>query len=353
MDSILITGGTGFIGSHTCVSLLEDNYNLYVIDSNINSSIRAIDAIKKIFEGKENNISEKLKFFKGDIRDSSFLKKVFLNAEKDKKPIRSVIHFAGLKSVKESIDKPILYWDFNVCGTLSLLEVMGQYNCNTIVFSSSATIYGQNSNIPIKESDSVSPVNPYGNTKASIESILKSVFLSEKNTWRIANLRYFNPIGAHSSGFIGEDPLQEPNNLFPYICRVAKGIYPHLNIFGNNWSTSDGTGIRDYIHVMDVADSHKIVLELLNKNKSQYINLNIGTGKGTSVLELVNTFQKINHCYIPYEFVERRPGDIESVIANNHLAKTILDWEPIRNIEEMCEDGWRWQVKNPNGFLDL
>ena len=352
LESILITGGTGFIGSHTCVSLLESNYSLILIDSNCNSSPRSINGIEKIFFKKIFDFQERLKFFKGDIRDEKFLKKVFLYAEKIKKPIRSVIHFAGLKAVNESINNPMLYWDVNVGGTLNLLKIMNFNNCRTIVFSSSATIYGKNSNMLLTEKSEISPINPYGHTKATIEIILRNIFESMKDSWRIANLRYFNPIGAHPSGLIGEDPSEEPNNLFPYICRVAIGKYPNLRIYGKDWPTFDGTGIRDFVHVMDVADSHKFALEYLFNNKPQCLNLNIGTGKGTSVLELVKVFEKTNKCEIPYLFETKRSGDLASVIADNQLAKKKLKWSPQRDIVDMCRDGWLWQQKNPNGFLN-
>ena len=246
----------------------------------------------------------------------------------------------------------MLYWDVNVGGTINLLKVMNINNCRTIVFSSSATIYGTNSNIPFTEESEISPINPYGHTKATIEMILRNIFESMKDSWRIANLRYFNPIGAHSSGLIGEDPSDEPNNLFPYICRVAIGKYPNLRIYGKDWPTIDGTGIRDFVHVMDVADSHKLALEYLLKNKPQCLNLNIGTGKGTSVLELIKIFNKINKCDVPYLFEEKRYGDVASIIADNKLAKKKLKWSPQRDIIDMCRDGWLWQQKNPYGYLN-
>jgi len=344
MKNILVTGGAGFIGSHTCISLLEKGYEVTVVDSNINSSSISLKKLEII------NQNKKIIFEKGDIRDISFMRRVFNKALKINKPIEAVIHFAGLKAVGESVLKPLIYWDANVYGSINLLKIMDEFKCHTMIFSSSATIYGNTESNPITESEPVNPNNPYGYTKATIESILKGIFESSKDSWRIANLRYFNPIGAHNSGLIGEDPSGEPNNLFPYICRVANGKYKRLKIFGKNWPTIDGTGIRDYIHVMDLADSHRSSLEFLLKNKPQYLNLNVGTGIGTSVLELVETFEKVNNCKIPYIFCDRRKGDVANVIADNKKIISLLKWHPKRNIQEMCRDGWRWQTLNPNGF---
>ena len=227
---------------------------------------------------------------------------------------------------------------------------MEENNCKTIVFSSSASIYGISCKKFLKESSEIKPSNPYGDTKASIELMLKSIFQGSANEWKVANLRYFNPIGAHSSGLIGEDPRGKPNNLFPYLCHVAYGTYKKLYIFGNDWPTNDGTGIRDYIHVMDLAEAHRLTLEYLTGNKPKLVSLNIGTGKGTSVLELIKSFSDINNCLVPYEFTSRRPGDYPVVVADNQLAKSILSWEPKRNLTDMCLEGWRWHKNNPNGY---
>jgi len=345
MKSILITGGLGFIGSHTCLSLVKRGYKIIVVDSNINSSIKSLKRIYKIL--KQTDIVYKdIVFEKGDIRNEAFLKKVFTNAFKNKYSINAVIHFAGLKAVGESVENPILYWDFNVNGTIQLLKVMKSFNCRTIVFSSSATIYGKTDLNPILEDFKINPTNPYGQTKATIESILFSLFNSSKDSWRIANLRYFNPIGAHPTGLLGEDPLKKPNNIFPLVCKVAKGVYEKLYIFGNDWPTLDGTGIRDYLHVMDLAEAHCLSLDHLLKNNPQILNLNIGTGIGTSVLQLIKTFENINKCIVPYEFCQRRPGDVAISIADNQLATSVLKWKPKRNIEDMCRDGWKWQNIN-------
>ena len=266
------------------------------------------------------------------------------------KKIESVIHFAGLKSVFDSVINPIKYWDTNVSGTINLLKIMQKYSCKNIVFSSSATVYKFKEIGKFNENDICAPVNPYGNTKLTIEKILKDVDKSEPNKWRIASLRYFNPIGAHQSGLIGEDPLQTPNNIFPRITGVANGKLDLIKIFGSDWPTEDGTCIRDYIHVMDVAEGHLLVLNYLLRENPQFLTLNLGTGRGISVLELISTFEKVNKVKIPFIFDKRRVGDNASLVADNSLAKSILNWTPKRNIEDMCKDGWNWRLKNPNGF---
>ncbi len=352
MKTILVTGGTGFIGSHVCVSLASSNYRIIVVDSNVNSSELSLKRVKKIIN-QENSHSNDLLFHKGDLRDEQFLINLFSEAYKQGYPIEGVIHLAGLKSVEESTENPILYWDNNLCGTINLLKVMNLFNCKTIVFSSSATIYGNSKISPLRESFEIKPCNPYGQTKASIELILDSIYKNSKHSWRIVNLRYFNPIGAHESGLIGEDPLTKPNNLFPYICLVAHGIYEKLNIFGKNWPTDDGTGVRDYIHVMDLADAHKSSLKFLINKKPQIVNLNVGTGIGTSVLELVKTFEKVNKCKIKYNFCERRAGDVSILIADNKKAISTLNWKPRRNIQQMCRDGWKWSFLNPHGYKEI
>ena len=349
MRTILITGGTGFIGSHTCLSLLESKFKVVVVDSNVNSSKTCLESIKKILQQK--NLSEENIFFiKGDIRDETFLKNVFIKALNNGFPIEGVIHFAGLKSVEESMSNPLLYWDNNVVGTINLLKVMEIFKCKTIVFSSSATIYGNPKTSPIKETFEIKPLNPYGITKAFIENILECISKTYNKNWKIINLRYFNPIGAHESGIIGEEPLNKPNNLFPYICLVANGTYKKLNIFGNDWPTLDGTGVRDYIHVMDLADAHKCAIDYLFNRDSLMLSLNVGTGVGTSVLNLVETFQEVNKCEIPYEFCNRRPGDVPTLVADNKKAISILNWYPKRSIRDMCKDGWNWRYLNPKGY---
>ena len=344
MSKILVTGGTGFIGSHTCILLLEKGYDLVIIDSLVNSSDYSIKRIRSFIGENNNSFSDRIKFYKADLRDNFSIQNVFKLESKNNQIIDAVIHFAGLKAVGESTLEPLKYWDFNVLSTINLLKVMAEFNCKTIIFSSSATIYESNENFLLNEETIIKPINPYGSTKATIEQILNDLYNSEPNDWKIANLRYFNPIGAHPSGLLGEDPLGKPNNIFPIILKVASGELSQLRIFGNDWNTPDGTGIRDYIHVMDLAEGHIKAFEFLERNKPGIINLNLGTGLGTTVLELINTFQKVNKIKINYIFDERRPGDKEYVVADNKRAKNILEWKNIRGLEEMCRDGWNWQL---------
>ncbi len=349
MKRILLTGGCGFIGSHTCFSLLENGYEVVIVDSLTNSNKKSIDGIKKIFEKKGINISNKLDFFKGDLRDRDFINAVFQKARSEKKPIEGVIHFAGLKAVAESIINPLLYWDNNVKGSINLIQSMKENDCKTIVFSSSATVYGESGNNLIKESSKLKPINPYGSTKLVVENLLNDISILKNQGWKISILRYFNPIGSHYSGFIGENPLQKPNNIFPIIINSAFNNIS-LKVFGNDWPTKDGTCIRDYIHVMDLAEGHLKALDFLFKNASQIIKLNIGTGKGSSVLELIKTFEIVNKVKVPYEFESRREGDAVMVVADNSKAKSILKWCPQRSLEDMCRSGWNWKCLNPNGY---
>ena len=348
--NILVTGGNGFIGSHICISLIEHNFKLTIIDSNINSSQKVFERIKIILKDKVFNIQNYLTFKKGDIRDHEFLNEVFLEAINEKNPIEAVIHCAGLKSVRESVFDPLDYWENNVFGSINLFKVMKRFGCKTIAFSSSATVYGSPEFVPIEENFILRPNNPYGMTKASIEKILEDIYRSSNNSWRIINLRYFNPIGAHKSGLLGEATLKKPNNLFPIICKVAQGQYKSLRIYGNDWDTHDGTAIRDYIHVMDLAEAHTYALSYLFKSDPLILNLNIGTGFGTSVLDLIRKFEEVNKCNIPYVFCKRREGDVPALVAKNQKAISILNWQPIRNLEDMCLDGWRWQKNNTFGF---
>ena len=342
MPNILVTGGTGFIGSHTTLLLLEKGYEVIVLDSNINSNPDIIEKIHKICNKKKICSRDKLKFYKGDLRDHDLIKKLFLDSIAKDKPITGVIHFAGLKSVSESIKNPLSYWDQNVNSTINLLKIMNKFCCKTIVFSSSATVYGNSKKEKLDEYSEINPVNAYGRTKYAIETLLNDLFYSEKNNWKIANLRYFNPIGAHPSGEIGDRPIGQPNNLFPIILQVAAGKIKNLMVFGDDWNTKDGTGIRDYIHIMDLAEGHLKTLELLFENKPQIQNINLGTGIGTSVIELINVFQKVNSIKIPYIIAPRRLGDVQQLVADNSKALELLDWHPKLNIENMCLDGWKW-----------
>ena len=350
MKFVLVTGGSGFIGSHTSLVLLEKNYNLVIIDSFVNSSSESIKRIAKITKLSELEAANRIILFKGDLRDYNFIHEIFRDFSKNGKIIESVIHFSGLKSVSESVKDPLNYWDNNVVSTINLLRVMKEFECKTIVFSSSATIYGNNRKDLINEKSEVKPINPYGVTKATIEKLLKDVYESDPNSWKIACLRYFNPVGAHESGLIGEDPLDNPNNIFPILNRVASGKISKLSIYGNDWPTKDGTGVRDYIHVMDLSEGHVLTLKYLSNYESKFITLNLGTGNGDSVFELVKTFEKVNNIKIPYSIEERREGDVAKVVADSNLAKELLRWIPKRELSDMCRDGWRWQNANPNGY---
>ena len=329
--SILVTGGAGFIGSHTAVELLEAGEDIIIVDNFINSKPEVLDKIKKI-TGKD------FKFYEVDILDKEKLEIVF--KEND---IKEVIHFAGLKAVGESVEKPIEYYHNNITGTLVLLDLMKKYNCKKIVFSSSATVYGSPKTVPIKEDFPLSTTNPYGSTKLMLEQILKDVCVSDKEFSAII-LRYFNPIGAHKSGLIGEEPNGIPNNLMPYIAKVAAGKLDHLNVFGNDYPTKDGTGVRDYIHVVDLAKGHVKALKKA-RNSNGAIPYNLGTGNGYSVLEIVKAFEKANNLQVKYEIAPRRPGDIAECFADPNKAKEELDWVAEKTLEDMCRDSWNY-VKN-------
>ncbi len=328
---ILVTGGCGYIGSHTCVELLENGYEVVIIDNLCNSKKDVIDKIKQI-------TNKDVTFYENDVCDKNALETIF-NAEN----IDAVIHFAGLKAVGESVSKPLMYYRNNLDSTLSLLEVMNKYNCKKLVFSSSATVYGKPHQLPITEDFPLQTTNPYGSTKLMIENILNDLYTSD-NTWSIAILRYFNPIGAHKSGLIGENPNGIPNNLMPYIVKVATGELKELNVFGNDYNTKDGTGVRDYIHVVDLAKGHIKAIEKVIKDEG-LDTYNLGTGKGYSVLEIVNTFEKVNGIKIPYKIVNRRPGDIDACYAATDKAARLLNWHAELEIEEMCKDAYNF-VKN-------
>ena len=343
MKQILVTGGAGYIGSHTLIELSSAGLEFIVYDNLSNSSKEALKRVEKI-TGKS------IEFAEGDIRDKKLLQEVF-----SKYNIDSVIHFAGLKAVGESVEKPLEYYDNNVNGTLTLLEVMKDNSCKKIVFSSSATVYGDPKEVPITEDSQtgVGITNPYGRTKYFIEEILKDLYTSD-NAWKIAILRYFNPIGAHESGLIGEDPEGIPNNLMPYISQVAVGKLKELQVFGDDYDTIDGTGVRDYIHVVDLANAHVKAVEYLNnstlKIKNSPLICNLGTGKGYSVLGIVQAFKKASRVEVPYKIVARRDGDIAICYANPKKANELLGWEATRGIEQMCKDSWNWQSKNPRGY---
>ena len=337
--SILITGGAGYIGSHTLIELHKAGYDFIVYDNLSNSSKESLNRVSKI-------INQDIKFEEGDIRDKNSLEEVF-----KKYKIDSVIHFAGLKAVGESVEQPLKYYDNNVNGTLVLLEVMKQFNCKKLVFSSSATVYGDPLTTPIKENfPTGATTNPYGRTKYFIEEMLKDLHISD-NSFQIVVLRYFNPVGAYETGTIGEDPNGIPNNLMPFISQTAVGKREYLSVFGGDYDTFDGTGVRDYIHVVDLAFGHVKAIDYLNsKNEINPLIVNLGTGKGYSVLQMIKAFEEASGKKVPYKIVDRRAGDIASCFADPSYAKEVLNWEASRTIEDMCKDSWNWQKNNPNGY---
>ncbi|NOZ91576.1 MAG: UDP-glucose 4-epimerase GalE [Epsilonproteobacteria bacterium] len=338
MKNILVTGGAGYIGSHTCILLIEAGYNVVVFDNFSNSSIESIKRVEKI-------VNKSIPVVEGDIRDRDALRGVFKEYKID-----AVIHFAGLKAVGESVEQPLRYYDNNIYGTIVLCEVMGEYGCKSIVFSSSATVYGDPHTTPITEDFPLSATNPYGRSKLFVEDMLRDLFVSDSE-WKIVLLRYFNPVGAYESGDIGEDPADIPNNLMPYIAQVAVGKREYLSVFGDDYDTDDGTGVRDYIHVMDLADGHVKAIDKID-SFDKVMTINLGTGKGYSVLDVVKAYEKASGKKIPYKIVGRRDGDIAKNYADPTYAKEILGWEAKRGLEEMCEDSWRWQYQNPNGYKD-
>lgn len=334
--SILITGGAGYIGSHTCIEMLNAGFDIVVIDNLDNSSSESLKRVEKI-TGKN------VKFYKEDVRNREALKKIF-----SENSIEAVIHFAGLKAVGESVREPVVYYDNNLISTIVLIEVMNEFGVKKIVFSSSATVYGVAEEMPLAEGMPLGAINPYGRTKLFIENILTDLYTAD-NGWCVALLRYFNPIGAHKSGLIGEDPKGIPNNLMPYISQVAVGKLEKLHVFGNDYKTVDGTGVRDYIHVVDLAAGHVKAIEWALRNTGCEA-FNLGTGNGTSVLQLKDAFEKASGIKIPYVIDPRRPGDPDEVYANADKARNLLGWTAEYGIEEMCEDTWRWQKNNPNGY---
>lgn len=334
--SVLVTGGAGYIGSHTCVEMLDAGYDVVVVDNLDNSSKESLNRVEKI-------TGKKVKFYENDVRDKQALRKIF-----SENKIEAVIHFAGLKAVGESVKKPMMYYSNNIDSTLVLIDVMNEFGVKKIVFSSSATVYGVAKEMPLKEGMPTGAINPYGRTKLFIEEILRDLYVSD-NEWSIALLRYFNPIGAHKSGIIGEDPKGIPNNLMPYIAQVAVGKLEKLHVFGNDYKTVDGTGVRDYIHVVDLAKGHVKAVGYVLENKGCE-EINLGTGNGTSVLELRDAFVKASGVDIPYVIDPRRPGDPDEVYADANKAKELLGWTAELGVDEMCEDTWRWQSRNPNGY---
>lgn len=353
---ILVTGGAGYIGSHTLIELISTGYDVVVLDNLSNSSSESLTRVAKIVNlesfvvsgewiaspSTRNGVS-KLTFVEGDIRDQDLLRRVFATFD-----IEAVIHFAGLKAVSESVVQPLRYYDNNVSGSLALFNVMMEFNCKRLVFSSSATVYGDSVSVPVKESSPLSTVNPYGTSKLMVENILRDLYAGEQS-WSIGLLRYFNPVGAHESGLIGEDPSGIPNNLMPFVSQVAIGLRDKLKVFGGDYPSKDGTGIRDYIHVVDLAKGHVKALIALHK-KPDFITVNLGTGRGYSVLDMVKAFERVSGKVVPYEIVARRTGDVAQSYADSSYAQEVLGWKAEFDIDRMCEDAWRWQSLNPKGY---
>jgi UDP-glucose 4-epimerase len=336
---ILVTGGAGYIGSHTCVELLQAGHDLTVFDNFCNSHPESIERVQRI-TGKE------LRFIRGDIRDREALVTALRESG-----AQAVIHFAGLKAVSQSVQQPLSYYDNNVVGSLRMVEAMGTCGVKTLVFSSSATVYGDPQRLPLTENHPLSATNPYGQTKLTVEHILRDVQRSD-SSWRIGILRYFNPVGAHASGLIGEDPQGPPNNLMPFVSQVAVGRRPHLNVFGNDYPTKDGTGVRDYIHVVDLAIGHLKTLEALERatHPTECLTVNLGTGTGYSVLEIVRAFEQVSSKRVAYKIAPRRPGDVAACYADPSKAAALLGWQANRSLADMCADTWKWQSLNPQGY---
>jgi UDP-glucose 4-epimerase len=335
-DTVLVTGGAGYIGSHACVALQAAGYRLLVLDNLSNSRAEALQRVCRI-------TGETPRFVEGDIRDRTCLARLLAE-----QPVAAVMHFAGLKAVGESVEQPLAYYDNNVTGTLSLLAAMEEAGVDRLVFSSSATVYGDPAAVPIREDFPRAATNPYGRTKLMVEEILSDWQVARPD-WRIARLRYFNPVGAHPSGLIGEDPKGIPNNLMPFIAQVAVGRRERLSVFGGDYATADGTGVRDYIHVMDLVEGHVAALRYLEQHAG-LLTVNLGTGSGVSVLELVAAFERASARSVPYQIVARRAGDVAECWADPSLAGRLLEWRATRSLATMCEDAWRWQSLNPEGF---
>ncbi|MGM9668251.1 MAG: UDP-glucose 4-epimerase GalE [Faecousia sp.] len=335
--NVLVTGGAGYIGSHTCVELLNSGYEVTVVDNLCNSNAKALDRVQEI-TGKT------LRFYRGDVRDEDLMRRIFAENE-----IRCVIHFAGLKAVGESVGKPWAYYDNNLNSTLVLTKVMGEAGCKNLIFSSSATVYTADNRMPLREDSRTGGcTNPYGWTKYMTEQILSGIAFADKD-WSVCLLRYFNPIGAHESGRIGEDPRGIPNNLMPFITQVAVGRREKLSVYGNDYDTPDGTGVRDYIHVVDLAKGHVAAVKHVTEHNGCNV-FNLGTGVGYSVLDMVNTFMEVNHVDVPYQIVDRRPGDVATCYADPAKSAAELGWKAEKNLADMCRDSWTWQKNNPRGY---
>ena len=346
MAHLLITGGAGFIGSHTALVLLEAGHSLVVLDNFANSSPEALHRVAALAGLSDGN---RLQVIEGDIRNPADLDRALATAGPGGAPVAGVIHFAGLKAVGESVQQPLHYWDVNVNGSRLLVEAMQRHGCRTLVFSSTSTVYGEPEVFPISESFTTTPLHPYAQTKLAVEWMLQALELCEPG-WCISRLRYFNPVGAHPSGRIGEDPQGIPNNLFPFITQVASGHRPLLRIFGDDWPTPDGTGVRDYLHVMDLAEAHGLAIAWLLQHQRSLPVLNLGTGRGLSVLEVVQAFEGTTGIPIPRQIVGRRDGDVPKLEGCAARAAEILGWKASRSLEAMCRDGWAWQSANPQGY---
>ncbi len=337
--NVLVTGGAGYIGSHTCLELLESGYGVVVIDNLCNSTAKSLERVEKL-------TGKKLKFYEGDVRDEALLRRIFAENE-----ISSVIHFAGLKAVGESVEQPWRYYDNNLNSTLVLTKVMGEVGVKNIIFSSSATVYTADNEMPLQETSRTGGcTNPYGWTKYMTEQILSGMAHADPQ-WSIVLLRYFNPIGAHKSGQIGEDPKGIPNNLMPYITQVAVGRRAYLSVYGNDYDTHDGTGVRDYIHVVDLSKGHVAAVKYACGHTGCEV-FNLGTGTGYSVLDMVKAFSSVNNLELPYKIVDRRPGDIATCYADPAKSAAVLGWKAEKTLEQMCRDSWNWQSKNPNGYSE-
>lgn len=334
---ILVTGGAGYIGSHTVVQLLEAGQKVLILDNLSNSKPMVLDRVARI-------TGQHAEFVEGDVRDEGLLNYLFREY-----PISAVIHFAGLKAVGESVAQPLRYYKNNVSGSIALVGAMRRANIRTLVFSSSATVYGDPRSVPITEEFPLSATNPYGRSKLMVEDMLRDIAATDPS-WRIALLRYFNPVGAHESGLIGEDPQGIPNNLMPYISQVAVGLRPYLQVFGNDYPTHDGTGVRDYIHVVDLARGHLAALAALAKPAAPVLTVNLGTGQGYSVLEMVAAFARASGREVPYRIAARRPGDVAACYADPARARELLNWQAEKTLDDMCRDAWRWQSQNPHGY---